>query len=78
MELEILSFNKKLYQGRAKAVIFPGKKGEFQVLDGHADIFAVLVEGEIGIEDKKKIAISSGILAFSKDRAIVLVEEKQA
>lgn len=76
MEIEILSPNQKIYKGEAKAITFPGKKGQFQVLDGHAPLFALLKKGEIIIQEKKKIPIFKGMVEILNDKVIALVKEE--
>ena len=78
MEVEILTPNKKLYDGKAGAVTFPGKEGEFQVLENHAPLFALLTQGEIIVKNSDKetrISIFSGIVKVLNNRIICLVDK---
>ncbi|RLC35360.1 MAG: ATP synthase F1 subunit epsilon [Candidatus Nealsonbacteria bacterium] len=78
MEIKILTANKKLYEGEVKAVTFPGKEGEFQVLENHAPLFALLTQGEIIIKNSDKetrISIFSGIVKVLNNRIICLVDK---
>lgn len=47
--LEIVSPEGHLFKGGVTSVTVPGSDGEFQMLDHHANIVAVLVEGKIKI-----------------------------
>jgi F-type H+-transporting ATPase subunit epsilon len=77
VEIKILSANKKIFQGKSDKIILPGEEGQFQVLENHADIFALLGEGEIVIGEYKKIPIFSGIVEVLSNKAVVLVEESR-
>jgi len=75
MKVDILSPNKRILQGQSDSIILPGREGQFQVLDNHANLFALLDKGEIVIDNGKKIPIFSGIIKFSKNHAIILIKE---
>jgi F-type H+-transporting ATPase subunit epsilon len=77
VEIKILSANKKIFQGKSDKITLPGEEGQFQVLENHADIFALLGEGEIVIGEYKKIPIFSGIVEVLSNKAVVLVEESR-
>ncbi|MBW7868229.1 MAG: F0F1 ATP synthase subunit epsilon [Brumimicrobium sp.] len=47
MKLEVITPEKKLFNGEVDAVQFPGVDGSFQVLNGHAPIISALKEGKI-------------------------------
>ncbi|WP_294819928.1 F0F1 ATP synthase subunit epsilon [uncultured Flavobacterium sp.] len=53
--LEIVSPEGHLFKGGVTSVTVPGSDGEFQMLNNHANIVAVLVEGDIkiGVPDFK-------------------------
>ncbi|MCD6500749.1 ATP synthase F1 subunit epsilon [bacterium] len=78
MEIKILTANKKLYEGEVKRVTFPGRKGEFQVLENHAPLFSLLTQGEIIVKNDAKetrVSISSGIVKVLNNRIICLVDK---
>lgn len=54
MKLEIITPEKKMFEGEADAVRFPGIDGEFQVLKGHAAIISALIEGKIKVDLSNK------------------------
>ena len=56
MILEIITPNKAIYNGEAKAVQLPGKDGLFQILDNHAPIIAALKKGSIKLELKAPLS----------------------
>ncbi|MEX1192151.1 MAG: F0F1 ATP synthase subunit epsilon [Brumimicrobium sp.] len=50
MKLEVITPEKKMFEGEVEAVRFPGVDGSFQVLKGHAPIISSLSEGKIKID----------------------------
>jgi F-type H+-transporting ATPase subunit epsilon len=63
MRLEIITPDKKLFEGQVDAVSFPGIDGSFQVLKGHAPIISSLKEGKIKVNlsnEEKDIDMLSG------------------
>ena len=75
MRIKILSPNKNLYEGKTDSVTLPGTEGQFQVLENHAPIFAILREGEIVI-GSKKVSIKGGILRGENNNILILAEER--
>jgi len=77
MRLEVITPDKKLFEGNVDAVSFPGIDGSFQVLKGHAPIISTLKEGRIKVSlsnDEKEIDMLSGEIENdpSNDRIIRL------
>ncbi len=50
MKVEIVSPEQKLLECEAEAVSLPGINGKFTVLNNHAPIISLLVEGEIKVK----------------------------
>lgn len=75
MEIKILSLNQKIYEGKESSITFPGKKGEFQVLDNHAPLFALLKKGKIRVGRNKEFSILSGIVRVFENKVVVLVRK---
>lgn len=78
MLLEIITPDKKVYQGEVKLVKVPGSKGSFEVLKNHAPIISTLDKGEIKIIDNSDktsyFDISGGVIEVKKDLIIILAE----
>jgi F-type H+-transporting ATPase subunit epsilon len=77
MTVEILTPEKKLYTGEARAVQLPGVEGSFQVLDRHAALISALKEGTIKVDDAKgsqKFPIKSGFVEVLNNKVTVLLE----
>jgi F-type H+-transporting ATPase subunit epsilon len=50
MKLEIITPEKKMFEGEVNSVRFPGIDGSFQVLKGHAPIISALTDGKIKVD----------------------------
>ena len=53
MKIEIITPDKKIYEGDIKSVRVPGKKGSFQVLKDHAPIISTLENGPVIMVDQE-------------------------
>jgi F-type H+-transporting ATPase subunit epsilon len=78
MLLEIITPDKKVYQGEVKLVKVPGSKGSFEVLKNHAPIISTLDKGEIKIIDNSDkttyFDISGGVIEVKRNIIIILAE----
>lgn len=75
MHLEILTPEKKIFEGDVTIVTFPGASGSFQVMDNHAPLISLLQEGTVeykGKDGSNKIAIAGGVVEVLKNKVIVL------
>jgi F-type H+-transporting ATPase subunit epsilon len=78
MNLEILTPEKKLYDGDAESVKFPGSAGAFEVLSNHAPIISALDKGTITVKNGKEEAsftISGGFVEVLNNKLSAMVEE---
>ena len=64
MYLEILTPEKKVFEGNVVIATFPGSDGSFQVLDNHAPLISLLKEGKV--EYKSKDATNSLMITGGK------------
>ncbi|MFO7853539.1 MAG: ATP synthase F1 subunit epsilon [Bacteroidota bacterium] len=78
MKIEIITPEKKVYQGDIRSLKVPGKKGAFQVLKDHAAIVSTLVEGKVTVTDKnnldKVFEIQGGVVEVRNNIIILLAE----
>jgi F-type H+-transporting ATPase subunit epsilon len=77
MHLEILTPEKKVFEGDVSLITFPGADGSFQVLDHHAPLISLLKEGvvEYKLKDvRESITITGGVVEVLKDRVILLAD----
>jgi F-type H+-transporting ATPase subunit epsilon len=78
MKIEIITPDKKVYEGDIKSVRVPGKKGSFQVLKDHAPIISTLEQGKVIMieqEGEERIfEISSGVIEVKANKIILLAD----
>jgi F-type H+-transporting ATPase subunit epsilon len=78
MNLQIITPDKKVYEGEVKLVQVPGSKGSFQILKNHAPIISTLESGNVKIidgEDKTSLVpIGGGVIEVKNNKIIILAE----
>ncbi len=77
MHLEIITPDKKLFDGDVTVVTFPGSDGSFQVLNNHAPLISLLSEGIVEYktkESKQQVRITGGVVEVLKNKVIVLAD----
>lgn len=78
MRIEIITPDKKIYEGEIKSVRVPGKKGSFQVLKDHAPIISTLENGPVIVvdqDDKQQIfEVTGGLIEVKANRIILLAD----
>jgi len=78
MHLEIITPDKKVFEGEVKLVQLPGSKGKFEILKNHAPIISTLEKGIMKIQDENGkehfFEIDGGIIENKSNKIIVLVE----
>lgn len=79
MKLEILTPDKKVYEGEASSVTLPGTVGSFEILNHHAPIISTLQDGKMvvrgGNTGKEEIYIIHGGVVEAKDNKVVVLAE---
>jgi F-type H+-transporting ATPase subunit epsilon len=79
MYLEIITPDKKIYQGEARSITLPGSKGSFQILKNHAPIISTLTKGNVkfvdGNNQEHSYFVESGVVENKKNKIIVLLEK---
>jgi F-type H+-transporting ATPase subunit epsilon len=78
MKIEIITPDKKVFEGDIKSVRVPGKKGSFQVLKDHAPIISTLETGSVIMIDQDGAEtiyeISGGVIEVKANRIILLAD----
>jgi F-type H+-transporting ATPase subunit epsilon len=78
MRIEIVTPDKRIFEGDIKSVRVPGKKGSFQVLKDHAPIVSTLDDGPVILVDpegKETIyEISGGVIEVKANKIILLAD----
>jgi F-type H+-transporting ATPase subunit epsilon len=78
MQLEIVTPDKKIFQGEVSEASFPGASGSFQILENHAPLVAALAKGVVSYTfqgNKQAIQVDGGVVEV-KDNVIILLAEK--
>lgn len=77
MFLEIITPEKKLFEGEVTSVKLPGKSGEFELLNNHASIVSSLIAGNIRIITNEKntenFSTNGGVIEMQNNKIIVLL-----
>jgi F-type H+-transporting ATPase subunit epsilon len=77
MHLEILTPEKKVFEGEVTIATFPGADGSFQVMDNHAPLISLLNEGSVEYKGKgvaSQLNISGGVVEVLKNKVILLAD----
>lgn len=77
MHLEILTPEKKLFDGEVTGVRLPGALGLFEILNNHAPIISSLVKGEVrvkGSQGSQTFKIKGGFVECLNNVVTILVE----
>lgn len=78
MKIEIITPDRKVFEGDIKSVRVPGKKGSFQVLKDHAPIVSTLENGPVIMIDQNGnesvYEINGGVIEVKANRIILLAD----
>jgi F-type H+-transporting ATPase subunit epsilon len=77
MHLEILTPDKKVFEGEVTIATFPGSDGSFQVMDNHAPLISLLKEGLVEYKSKEassSLMITGGVVEVLKNKVILLAD----
>jgi F-type H+-transporting ATPase subunit epsilon len=77
MQLEILTPEKKIFEGTVVSATFPGADGSFQVLDNHAPLISLLKEGVVEYKSNgavQTVRITGGVVEVLKNKVVLLAD----
>jgi len=77
MYLEIITPEKKVFEGEVSSIMVPGAQGRFQMLDNHASIISTLINGTVKVKTAKgeeSFELSGGVVEMLKNKVIILAE----
>jgi F-type H+-transporting ATPase subunit epsilon len=77
MNLEILTPDKKVFEGEVNSITLPGTMGSFEILNHHAPIISTLEDGKLIVRGAGKedvFLIHGGVVEASNNKVIVLAE----
>lgn len=76
MLLEIITPEKKVFEGEVTLASFPGSDGSFQVLNNHAPLVSLLKAGVVEYKTKEatriQLKITGGVVEVLKNKVVVL------
>jgi F-type H+-transporting ATPase subunit epsilon len=77
MHLEILTPEKKVFEGEVTIVTFPGADGSFQIMENHAPLISLLKDGVVEYKTKENaatISITGGVVEVLKNKVVLLAD----
>jgi F-type H+-transporting ATPase subunit epsilon len=79
MQVEIITPDKKLFNGDAILVQLPGIDGSFEILNNHAPLISALQVGKIKLKKSKEskeefFDINGGVIEVLNNKVLVLAE----
>lgn len=77
MQLEIITPEKKIFEGEVSEIMVPGSHGRFQMLENHASIISTLVNGTVKLKTSDGIQtfdLKGGVVEMLKNKVIILAE----
>ena len=78
MNLQIISPEKKIFEGAVKLVQLPGIDGSFEILKNHAPLVSVLKKGKVKIhneqDQKHFFDINGGVIEVMDNKVLILAE----
>ena len=77
MNLEILTPDKKVFEGEVRSVTVPGAMGSFEILNNHAPIISTLDDGKLIVRSSGKedvYLIKGGVVEVLNNKVMVLAE----
>jgi F-type H+-transporting ATPase subunit epsilon len=77
MHLEIITPDKKIFDGEVSAATFPGTDGIFQILNDHAPLISLLKDGVVEYKSKEsaqQLKITGGVVEVLKNKVVLLAD----
>ena len=75
MDVQIITPDKSLYDGKADLVTVPGASGSIGILNNHAPLVSSLKKGDVKVilnEKEEFFQINGGVIEVSKNKVVVL------
>jgi len=77
MFLEILTPEKRIFEGNVTIATFPGADGSFQIMDNHAPLISLLKQGVVEYRSRESngsLTITGGVVEVLKDKVVLLAD----
>jgi len=82
MFIEIVTPDKKIFEGEATSAIFPGTDGSFEILNNHAALVSTLGKGSIVFvkilnnkSEEVQMEVDGGVVEVLNNKVTVLAEK---
>ena len=82
MFIEMVTPDKKVFEGEATSAIFPGTDGSFQILNNHAALVSTLGKGNIifvktinNKSEEVQMEVDGGVVEVLNNKVTVLAEK---
>ena len=73
----IMSPRALIYENEISSVFLTGDRGEYELLAFHHPMIGILKQSNIVIDWRESIPIKAGIIKFSANECIILIEESE-
>lgn len=73
----VMSPRALIYEKDVRSVFLTGDRGEYEILAYHHPLLGILKKSSIVIDWKESIPIKAGIVKFTANECLILVEETQ-
>ena len=77
MYLEVITPERKIFEGEVVSATFPGTSGSFQVLKNHAPLISTCTRGMVKVKtqgEEKTFIIDGGVVEVLKNKVVLLAE----
>lgn len=77
MYLEIITPEKKIFEGEVSIATFPGEDGSFQILNHHAPLISLLKEGIVEYKAQglhESLIITGGVVEVLNNKTVLLAD----
>lgn len=78
MYLELITPDKKVFEGEVSSAALPGTLGSFEVLNNHAPIISSLAKGSVKLKTQDGLItfqIDGGVVEVINNKLVVLAEK---
>lgn len=78
MNLELITPEKKIFDGECTSVMVPGTDGKLQFLNNHAPLISSLGSGKVKIKTSsgnQEFTIKGGVVEVLKNKVVLLAEQ---
>ena len=73
----VLSPKSLVFENEVNSVFIKGDRGEYELLAYHYPLVGLVSQGEIVVDNERKIPVNSGIVRFFANECTILIEESE-